>query len=411
MLERNKSSRSRPKLIRRPKRKPAGPIRGGLFAGYATHSDGFVIEDDDADDPIIVWGGTRHDSGNDASGAGEDAIANDGDDQAGAGDVTQHSRSTSMLTRKKSIRSRTRHPSRKRSKFITPDLVLHAGKLMRHVASPDNPLSKAEHLRGAYAEVEDGHDAKVRQFLERAYFVAAQFRRQPGDFERLQAHSFWKETRQKPKDPSTSKWVLYFITQARTPNVRNRAGKYAVILDGLMHDQVEISAVAARIKELGGIDAAYEAIASKPSPNCGHQAQGGPLGKSASSRPASTSGKTSSTVSSAVDLASGGNPKGGRLIKGGKWLKQVARRSPPERPPLNRRALNSRAKLAAALAQTRAELRSGPSADMRLQLQQEEDFLLEWREEYEENILDRKRALREKKKAARLQRMGGPLRR
>jgi hypothetical protein len=87
MIGRHKSSGSRPKLIRRPKRKPAGPIRGGLFAGCAIHSDGFVIEDDDADDPIIVWGGTRHDSGNDASGAGEDAIANDGDDQAGAGAV------------------------------------------------------------------------------------------------------------------------------------------------------------------------------------------------------------------------------------------------------------------------------------------------------------------------------------
>jgi hypothetical protein len=87
MLKCHKSSGLRPKLIRRPKRKPAGPIRGGLFAGCATHSDGFVIEDDDADDPIIVWGGTRHDSGNDASGAGEDAVPNDGDDQASEGAV------------------------------------------------------------------------------------------------------------------------------------------------------------------------------------------------------------------------------------------------------------------------------------------------------------------------------------
>jgi hypothetical protein len=89
MLKRHKSSGSRPKLTRRPKRKPAGPmIGGGLFAGYEIHSDGFVIEDDDADDPIIVVrGGTRHDSGSDASGAGEDAVPNDGDDQASAGDV------------------------------------------------------------------------------------------------------------------------------------------------------------------------------------------------------------------------------------------------------------------------------------------------------------------------------------
>ena len=60
MLERNKSSRSRPKLIRRPKRKPAGPIRPADFSPDTPHTvTALVIEDDDADDPIIVWGGTR----------------------------------------------------------------------------------------------------------------------------------------------------------------------------------------------------------------------------------------------------------------------------------------------------------------------------------------------------------------
>jgi hypothetical protein len=56
---------------------------------------------------------------------------------------------------------------------------------------------------------------------------------------------------------------MFFITQARTPNARNLASKYAVILDGLRHDQVEISAVAARIKELGGIEAAYQAMRAR----------------------------------------------------------------------------------------------------------------------------------------------------
>jgi hypothetical protein len=324
-----------------------------------------------------------------------------------------------MLTRKKSIKSRTRRARRKQDKFITPDLVLYAGKLMRHVSSPDNPLSEAERLRAAYAQMKDDRQAAERQFLQHAYGVAAEFRRRPGDFERLQAHSFWKETGQKPKNPSTSKWLLYFITQATTRKARDLADKKAVILDGLMHDKVEDSAVAARIEELGGIVAAYQAIASKPSPNCGHQVQGGPLGKSASSRPASTSGqrslvnvtKTSSTVSSAVDLASGGNPKGSRSIKGGSSLKQVARRSPPERPPLNRRALNSRAKFEDALAQNRAAQTTAPSGEVRLQLEEEEDRLLWEKDRYERNISRLKRERREKKKADRLQRMGGPLRR
>jgi hypothetical protein len=321
-----------------------------------------------------------------------------------------------MLTRKQSIKSRTRLARRKQNKFLTPDLALFRGQKLRFVASPDDPLSEAERVRGEFAEMKERHNAEERQFLQRIYGVAARFRRRPGDFERFQVHPFWKETGQKPKDRSTSKWLLYFITQARTPNARDLADKKAVILDGLMQDQVEDSAVAARIEELGGIGAAYAAIASKPSPNRGHQVQGGPLGKSASSRPASTSGqrslvnvtKTSSTVSSAVDLASGGNPKGGRLIKGGIWLKQVARRSPPKRPPLNQRALNSRAKLDSALAQTRAELRSAPSEEVLLQLQEEEDLLLEWKESRERNILRLKQERREKKKAALWQRMSGP---
>jgi hypothetical protein len=321
-----------------------------------------------------------------------------------------------MLTRKQSIKSRTRLARRKQNKFLTPDLGLFRGQKLRFVASPDDPLSEAERVCGEFAEMKERQHAEVRQFLQRIYGVAARFRRRPGDFERFQVHPFWKQSGQKPRDPSTSKWLLYFITQARTPNARDLADKKAVILDGLMQDQVEDSAVAARIEELGGIGAAYQAIASKPSPNRGHQVQGGPLGKSASSRPASTSGqrslvnvtKTSSTVSSAVDLASGGNPKGNRLIKGGIWLKQVARRSPPKRPPLNQRALNSRAKLDSALAQTRAEMRSAPSEEVLLQLQEEEDLLLEWKESRERNILRLKQERREKKAAARWQRMSGP---
>jgi hypothetical protein len=166
-----------------------------------------------------------------------------------------------MLTRQKSNRSRTKRTRRKQSKFITPDLVLVDGKLMRFVANQDSPLSEAERLRGT--EMEDGNDAEVGQFLQLAYFVALQFRRRPGEFERLQAHSFWKETGQKPKDPSTSKWLIYFITQARTRKARDLADKKAVILDGLRQDKVEDSAVAARIEELGGIGAAYEAMQTR----------------------------------------------------------------------------------------------------------------------------------------------------
>ena len=111
--------------------------------------------------------------------------------------------------------------------------------------------------------MENGHPAKEMRFLERAEFVEVEFRRRPIDFQRLQAHSFWKQWREKPRDRSTAKWVLYFIMQAATRNDRKRARRYAAILDGLMQDKVEISAVASRIKELGGIDAACEAMQAR----------------------------------------------------------------------------------------------------------------------------------------------------
>jgi hypothetical protein len=165
-----------------------------------------------------------------------------------------------MLTRQKSLKSRTRRARRKQNKFLTPDLALFRGQKLRFVAGPDDPLSEAERVRAAFAQMVADHHAEVGQFLQHAYGVATQFRRRPGDFKRFQVHPFWKQTGQKPRDPSTTKWVLYLIMQATTTHLRPLADKYAVILDGLMLDQVEVGAVAARIKELGGIDAAREAM-------------------------------------------------------------------------------------------------------------------------------------------------------
>ena len=159
---------------------------------------------------------------------------------------------------KKSVGSRTRRGRRKKQpKFVTPDLVYFAGQKIRFVAEEGNALSEAERLCGEYAEMEEGDEAEERQFLQRVYRVADQFRRRPGDFERLQAHAFWERWRPKPKDPSRSKWVLYFIMQATTTTVRKRADQYAVILDGLIREKVSPDTAAARIKELRGVENAH----------------------------------------------------------------------------------------------------------------------------------------------------------
>jgi hypothetical protein len=165
-----------------------------------------------------------------------------------------------MWTRKKSIGSRAKRTRRKQSKFLTPDLALVAGKLMPFVAGPYDPLKEAERLGQEYTALANDYDAAVSQFLQRAYAVAAEFRQLRGDFKRFQVHAFWKQLGQKPRDPKTSKWILYFLMQATTAKERHLANKYASVLDRMQADQVENGAVAARIKELGGIEAAYEAM-------------------------------------------------------------------------------------------------------------------------------------------------------
>ena len=91
-----------------------------------------------------------------------------------------------MLTRKQSIKSRTRLARRRQNKFLTPDLALFRGQKLRFVAGPDDPLREAERLRGEFAQLVADHDAEVAQFLQRAYFVAVEFRWRLGDFKRFQ---------------------------------------------------------------------------------------------------------------------------------------------------------------------------------------------------------------------------------
>jgi hypothetical protein len=51
-----------------------------------------------------------------------------------------------------------------------------------------------------HADVEDGHHAAVRQFLQRCYPMVLKFQREPDEFERVKADRFWEASRQRPKD-------------------------------------------------------------------------------------------------------------------------------------------------------------------------------------------------------------------
>jgi hypothetical protein len=124
-------------------------------------------------------------------------------------------------------------------------------------------LGYAQTVRREYAEMEDGHHAAMRRFRQRAYSAFLQFRNHPAAFERLKKDAFWSSSRQRPKDRKMSKWSLYFVMQATTRNVRNRAGKFAVILDGFAQIKLPVREVAGRIEALGGAEAAYEAMLAR----------------------------------------------------------------------------------------------------------------------------------------------------
>jgi hypothetical protein len=145
---------------------------------------------------------------------------------------------------------------------------LVAGKLMRHASGLNDPLRKAEYLSVKYTKEEEDHEAVVRRLLQGTFYVRALFRHQPREFERLQAHKFWKqpEAGPKPRDPATSEGILRLIMRATTTTKRKLASKYAAILEGLEQEQVDLDAVAARIKELGGIEAAYETLRTRMRP-------------------------------------------------------------------------------------------------------------------------------------------------
>jgi len=112
-----------------------------------------------------------------------------------------------------------------------------------------------------YAKIKDGDHQSVRRVLQRAYLAALKMQREPDEFARLQADPFWKASFYKPQDASTSKWVVDFIMQARTPNVRQLAAKYAALLDGLMRDKVKPDDL--RVARMAGVEAAYEAVQAR----------------------------------------------------------------------------------------------------------------------------------------------------
>jgi hypothetical protein len=121
-----------------------------------------------------------------------------------------------------------------------------------------DPVALVKVVAATYAAIEDGYRAQLVGVLAETYQCYLLFLDSPDDFEELLEDPFWDFSRQKPKKKlTTSRWVLYYVMRAETPNPRGRVSKYAKILDCFQRDGVKVGQVPARIRALGGIEAAY----------------------------------------------------------------------------------------------------------------------------------------------------------
>ena len=72
-----------------------------------------------------------------------------------------------------------------------------------------------------------------------------------GRFANSRRHPFWQGSSQKPK-PTTSRWLLLFVTRATSENQRSRVGKYAAVLDFFAEIRLPENCVAEAVERLGG---------------------------------------------------------------------------------------------------------------------------------------------------------------
>jgi hypothetical protein len=119
-------------------------------------------------------------------------------------------------------------------------------------------IREAQNLTHSYRATADGHHSRLRMFLQETYALHLRFRDNAAAFRELRRDPFWAQSRQKPK-PTTSRWLLLFVTRAASENDRSRVGKFAAVLDFFTEMKLSKNCVANAIGGIGGVDAAHQA--------------------------------------------------------------------------------------------------------------------------------------------------------
>jgi hypothetical protein len=188
---------------------------------------------------------------------------------------------------------------------------------------------------------------------------------------------------------------MFFIVQATSPDVRHLASKYAVILDGLRHDQVEVAAVAARIKELGGIEAAYQAMRARTAQDSPNKRTLPMALKSQQPAPLTTRTAKPTEVDGRLFFDDAGPGLAYYYIIGPSGEKIRLNPAKPPRPP---RKLNDLERWGKRLSQCQAQLPQARTKEERDRLDKEIRVLEQLIQERRAKVLDRRLAARTKRR-------------
>jgi hypothetical protein len=118
-------------------------------------------------------------------------------------------------------------------------------------------MSYAQQVAAGFKKFETGYQNGLCNFIGKALTSYRKFLRDPDGYKALLRQDNITGLREKPELKTTSRLVLYFLTNAQNEAERNTARKYARIVDYLHKERVENGAAADHVRSVGGIAAIF----------------------------------------------------------------------------------------------------------------------------------------------------------
>jgi hypothetical protein len=127
-------------------------------------------------------------------------------------------------------------------------------------------MAFAKTVAAEYEEFEAGQRDSLYAFFGRALTSYRKFLKDPDGYADLLKLTYIKKLREKPAVTTTSRLVLYMLTNAKTDTKGNTAGKYARVVDYLRKEGVENAVAAADVRKERGEDAILQTARGRAAP-------------------------------------------------------------------------------------------------------------------------------------------------